>query len=142
MDSNTYTIEDIAQMTGLSSRTIRTYRKMGLLEGALQGNAWTFTPEQVGQLLNDPYVQGAMEAKRNAIWTDFLRNTGKQVPSLCTAVDFPAADPQTAEALLDRLLAHLPAGVRMSYSYDHRRNLVRIYLSGPKDLILPVLAAL
>ena len=41
-----------------------------------------------------------------------------------------------------RVLEQLPAGVRMSYCYDHRRNLVRIYLSGPKDLILPVLAAL
>lgn len=142
MDPNTYTIEDIAQMTGLSSRTIRTYRKMGLLEGTLQGNAWTFTPEQVGKLLNEPYVQGAMEAKRNAIWTDFLQDTGKQVPSLCTTADFPVADALGANALLDRLLEHLPAGVRMKYSYDHRRNLVRIYLSGPKDLILPVLAAL
>lgn len=47
MDRETYTIEDVAQMTGLSSRTIRTYRKMGLLGGALQGNTWTFTPEQV-----------------------------------------------------------------------------------------------
>ena len=27
MDPETYTIEDVAQMTGLSSRTIRTYRK-------------------------------------------------------------------------------------------------------------------
>ncbi len=27
MDRETYTIEDVAQMTGLSSRTIRTYRK-------------------------------------------------------------------------------------------------------------------
>ena len=114
MDRETYTIEDVAQMTGLSSRTIRTYRKMGLLEGALQGNTWTFTPEQVGKLLNEPYVQGAIEAKRNAIWTGFLQDTGKQVP----------------------------AGVRMNYCYDHRRNLVRIYLSGPKDLILPVLTAL
>jgi len=142
MDPETYTIEDVAQMTGLSSRTIRTYRKMGLLEGALQGNTWTFTPEQVGKLLNEPYVQGAMEAKRNAIWTDFLQDTGKQVPSLCTTADFPVTDAQGANALLDRLLEQLPAGVRMSYCYDHRRNLVRIYLSGPKDLILPVLAAL
>ena len=133
MDRETYTIEDVAQMTGLSSRTIRTYRKMGLLGGALQGNTWTFTPEQVGKLLNEPYVQGAIEAKRNAIWTGFLQDTGKQVPSLCTTADFPATDAQGANALLDRLLEQLPAGVRMNYCYDHRRNLVRIYLSGPKD---------
>lgn len=142
MGRETYTIEDVAQMTGLSSRTIRTYRKMGLLEGALQGNTWTFTPEQVGKLLNEPYVQGAIEAKRNAIWTDFLQDTGKQVPSLCTTADFPVTGAQGANALLDRLLEQLPAGVRMNYCYDHRRNLVRIYLSGPKDLILPVLTAL
>ena len=49
MDRETYTIEDVAQMTGLSSRTIRTYRKMGLLEGALQGNTWTFTPRAGGK---------------------------------------------------------------------------------------------
>ena len=142
MDRETYTIEDVAQMTGLSSRTISTYRKMGLLEGALQGNTWTFTPEQVGKLLNEPYVQGAIEAKRNAIWTGFLQDTGKQVPSLCTTADFPATDAQGANALLDRLLEQLPAGVRMNYCYDHSRNLVRIYLSGPTDQILPVLTAL
>ena len=142
MGRETYTIEDVAQMTGLSSRTIRTYRKMGLLDGALQGNTWTFTPEQVGKLLNEPYAQGAIEAKRNAIWTDVLQDTGKQVPSLCTTADFPVTGAQGANALLDRLLEQLPAGVRMNYCYDHRRNLVRIYLSGPKDLILPVLTAL
>lgn len=142
MAPETYTIADIAQITGLSSRTIRTYRKMGLLEGTLQGGAWTFTQEQVGKLLEEPYVKGAMEAKRNAIWTDFLLDMGKQIPSLCTAADFPVTDSQGAKALLDRLLEQLPAGVQMNYCYDPHRNLVRIHLSGPKALVLPVLTAL
>ena len=60
MAPETYTIADIAQITGLSSRTIRTYRKMGLLEGTLQNGTWTFTQEQVGKLLEEPYVKGAI----------------------------------------------------------------------------------
>ena len=38
-----YTIEDIANMTRLTSRTIRNYLKDGILEGKKIGGQWRFT---------------------------------------------------------------------------------------------------
>ncbi|MGM8370207.1 helix-turn-helix domain-containing protein, partial (plasmid) [Clostridium perfringens] len=38
-----YTIEDIAKMTRLTSRTIRNYLKDGILEGKKIGGQWRFT---------------------------------------------------------------------------------------------------
>lgn len=38
-----YTINDIATMTGLTTRTVRNYMKLGLLEGEKVDGVWQIT---------------------------------------------------------------------------------------------------
>lgn len=47
----TYTIQDLAAMTGLNERTIRGYLAGGQLQGSKVGGAWRFTPEQFDDFL-------------------------------------------------------------------------------------------
>ena len=49
--TETYTIQDIAGMTGLNERTIRSYLADGLLKGEKTDGAWRFTAEQFGDFL-------------------------------------------------------------------------------------------
>ena len=48
-----YTVEDIATMTSLTSRTIRNYIKDGLLKGRKIGGQWRFTEEDIKDLMNN-----------------------------------------------------------------------------------------
>jgi len=46
-----YTVEDIAHMTSLTSRTIRNYLKDGVLKGSKIGGQWRFTEDNFKELL-------------------------------------------------------------------------------------------
>lgn len=53
---DTYTINDVALMTGLTTRTLRTYITMGFLSGTKADGAWSFTPEQIEAFTQNPAV--------------------------------------------------------------------------------------
>ena len=70
--AETYTIQDIAGMTGLNERTIRSYLADGLLKGEKTDGAWRFTAEQFGDFLRQDMVRASVQAKANAVVYDFL----------------------------------------------------------------------
>jgi excisionase family DNA binding protein len=51
-----YTVEDIAKMTSLTSRTIRNYLKEGMLKGKKIGGQWRFTKEDIGNFMDNGTV--------------------------------------------------------------------------------------
>ena len=69
---STYTINDIATMTGLSTRTVREYMKLGFLSGEKENGVWRFTGEAVGALFANSAVTPSIKAKRNALVYDFM----------------------------------------------------------------------
>ena len=48
-----YTINDIATMTGLTTRTVRNYIKLGLLDGEKMDGIWQFSIEAVSAFMAD-----------------------------------------------------------------------------------------
>ncbi len=145
MGPEQYSIQDIAMLTMLSDRTIRNYLRMGLLSGRKRGGKWNFSAQEISQFLDDPFVRQALEAKRAAMVSDFLAESHQTTAAVCVVADFPASD--AAETLrLQQLLIHLvnqaDGTVRMNCSYHPRQRQVRVYLSGSKDQILPILNAL
>jgi len=54
-----YTVEDIANMTMMTSRTIRNYLKEGILKGKKIGGQWRFTEEDIRRFLDN----GALKAE-------------------------------------------------------------------------------
>lgn len=138
-----YTIADLAQMTMLSDKTIRNYIRQGILRGTMEGGRWYFTGEEFSRFCEDPAVQPALQAKGQRIWAEFHRDTAKTVPSLCATADFPTPTADAAAVLRNKVLALVDAtAVEMRYTYDHRKKLTRIMLSGPLGTVLTVLEGL
>ncbi len=54
-----YTAEDVAQITGLTLRTIRNYIKSGKLKGRRVGVQWRFTAEDINALFETPEEHSA-----------------------------------------------------------------------------------
>lgn len=139
-----YTIEDLAVFTGLSDRTLRSYLKEGRLTGTKEEGAWRFSPEDLGQLLQDGAARRAIEANRNALVYDFMLGAAAE-DHCCVIRDIPMAE-EGEEPLRTRLLERVnreEGRVRLSYSYgvDRRgQGSARIILTGLTALVRQILA--
>ena len=91
-----FSINDLAMITGLSTRTIRTYITTGFLSGEKIDGAWVFTHEQVLAFIENKAVQLSIKAKKNAIVFDFLGTKPYNNDKMCTILDLAAKEALTA----------------------------------------------
>ena len=118
-----YTVDDIAQMTALTTRTIRNYLRNGTLKGRKIGGQWRFTQADVQALLERGAVITEMRAIQRQSVLDFIDgvNTGVQgTMQICTIVDLYASR-EEATRKSDALCALVNAsqGESLTYHYDY-----------------------
>ena len=58
LDEKLYTVADVAQVTGMTSRTIRNYLKDGTLTGQKIGVQWRFTEDEIKKLFSRQILHG------------------------------------------------------------------------------------
>ena len=135
-----YTINHVALMSGLSSRTIRNYMKMGLIEGELINGVWHFTAEAVGDFFATPSVAPAIQAKRNALIFDFLADDYKQQDEMCAVLDERVTLEEAnamSEFFCDAINRAWQGVVRFGFSFNGTR--ARAILTGPVDAVQQLL---
>ena len=131
-----YTINHVALMSGLSSRTIRNYMKMGFLEGEMINGVWHFSAEALGDFFGNPNVAQAIRAKRNALIYDFLSDDCKRGDAMCTVIDNRATlDEANA---MSEFFCHVinTEGldcIRLGFSFNGTH--ARAILTGPEDAV-------
>lgn len=136
----TYTIQDVAVMTGLNERTIRSYLAGGQLQGEKVDGAWRFTPEQFAGFLEQDMVRSSVRAKANAIVYDFLIAGRRKEGAACLILDQPVAEdgePGLREALTEQVNA-----LELRWAYRYRDGMARSILSGPPAALGELLARL
>lgn len=62
----TYTMQDVAAMTGLTTRTLRSYQQQGFLRGEKENGVWRFTDEALEGFFQNPAVLPAIRAGSTA----------------------------------------------------------------------------
>lgn len=125
----TYTIQDIAGMTDLNERTIRSYLADGQLQGEKVDGAWRFTAEQFGSFLAQDMVRSSVQAKANAVVYDFLITDRRKESAACLILDQPVAEdrePGLREALTEQVNR-----LELRWAYRYRDGMARSILSGP-----------
>jgi len=135
-----YTINDIATMTGLTTRTVRNYIKMGLLEGEKIDGTWQFTIEAVSTFMADKNVQPSIQAKKNGVVFDFLANTYKKVNEICTILDFPVSEEEAMEisAFFCKEVS-APGVENMKFNFSYSNGLARVILKGNEDFVSEIM---
>ena len=131
-----YTINHVALMSGLSSRTIRNYMKMGFIEGEMINGVWHFSAEAVGDFFANPNVMPAIRAKRNALIFDFLADDSKQRDEMCTVIDERATLEEAnaiSEFFCDAINRDWSGIIRFGFTFNENR--VRVILTGPEDAV-------
>lgn len=136
--AETYTIQDIAGMTGLNERTIRSYLADGLLKGEKTDGAWRFTAEQFGDFLRQDMVRASVQAKANAVVYDFLITDRRKESAACLILDQPLAEDQ--EPGLREALSEQVNRLELRWAYRYQDGMARSILSGPPAALGELLA--
>ena len=140
MMAETYTIQDIAGMTGLNERTIRSYLADGLLKGEKTDGAWRFTAEHFGDFLRQDMVRASVQAKANAVVYDFLITDRRKESAACLILDQPSAEDQEPE--LREALSEQVNRLELRWAYRYQDGMARSILSGPPAALGELLARL
>ena len=140
MMTETYTIQDIAGMTGLNERTIRSYLADGLLKGEKTDGAWRFTAGQFGDFLRQDMIRASVQAKANGVVYDFLMTDRRKESAACLILDQPSAEDQ--EPGLREALSEQVNRLALRWAYRYRDGMARSILSGPLAALGELLARL
>lgn len=119
-----YTVEDVARLTGLTTRTIRNYLKSGALHGQKVGAQWRFTQQDVDALFR--------EAEPDPV-AAFLHTKAHSAPAACAIVDLPAPDEAALAPQLQKLEEKLTTYAEppvYQYHYDQAAGCARFIFSG------------
>ncbi len=136
-----YTLNDLALMTGLTTRTLRNYLKMGVLKGERMEGVWKFTEEDVAEFFDNPYVISGVQAKNRAVVFDFLAENKKQTNEICTIIDL-CVDQREAEEVAAFFCEKMNnREERIKVSFEKNGTYVRVILRGFEDTVMEILNA-
>ena len=137
--SRHYTIRDLCMFTGLTDRTIRNYLSNGILQGEMMDRVWYFTQEQAEAFLRHPAVVPSIQAKRNAVVTDFMLDSYKKSEQMCVVWDLPGMHGIETSFFFTNLICNNPNLRNFNYSFEESEKGIRIILKGESKDILPLL---
>lgn len=135
-----YNIDDLAMMTGLTTRTLRNYIKNGVLHGEKKAGKWQFTEEDFAAFLCDAAVKQTLRARRNAVVSDFLSETAKKADAACVIMDFAATD-EEGERIADFFSAGVNQLVGVQFCYSRQRGMSRVILTGERELVTELISS-
>lgn len=136
-----YNLNDLAMMTGLTTRTLRNYIKLGTLSGEKIDGSWRFTDEAVDAFFADGGVKQSLRAHRHAAVYDFLADTSKKTNRACVILDFAVPDEEGEEIsafFCDKVNRD---GADITFSYSRDRGLSRVILSGGEEQVADIVKA-
>ncbi|MGN0745559.1 MAG: MerR family transcriptional regulator [Aristaeellaceae bacterium] len=135
-----FTLAQLAEMTLLTERTLRTYLRTGLLAGEKTPRGWRFTREQAFAFMGSAAVRRAMRANRMAQAEDFLHRRMDTAGQTCAVTDVPVDDDAAARLMDAALALAAEGGVRMVWYWEG--GMARILLRGETARVAAALTAL
>lgn len=77
-----YTIEDLANISNLTTRTIRNYINLKILKGNKEDNKWVFSEEECLNFFNNQMVKHSIEAKAFSLVIDEFNSPSDTITSI------------------------------------------------------------
>lgn len=133
-----YTVDDIATMTLLTTRTIRTYLKDGLLTGRKVGGQWRFTRKDIERLFENSTAMKDITDTHLQEVTDFMDGVNTDLNGeiqICSVADY-YTDRDTAARLTEafsNIISGSQGSNRFYYDYHEDQKKARYtFLGNPK----------
>lgn len=136
-----YTINEVAVMTGFTTRSLRLFIQQGFLEGEKIDGKWSFTVEQLEAFISNPNIKAGIKIKNNALVYDFLADFEKSESKTCIILDFHISSNVEFEEI-STFFCTAMSDENVSASkmkLERQNNSVRLILTGPEDFIADVM---
>lgn len=104
LEQKLYTVADVAELTGLTSRTIRNYLKDGTLRGRKIGVQWRFTEEDINRLFSEVDGEGQKVIHTEDVISAFVKETERKEPVGCLLLDIPFGESNDKREYKERFL--------------------------------------
>lgn len=130
----TYTLNDIAMMTGFTERTLRTYLKNGLLKGEKTKGIWSFPAASVDAFFQEPYVKEGLRIKRSAAIFDFLADRKKKNPRTCVILDLPCSLSE-GNGISDFFCRQMEKARDVQFTFDWDGGMSRVIICGAEEQV-------
>lgn len=140
-----YSVEEIAQMTSVTTRTIRNYLRNGILKGKKIGGQWRFSLEDIEAMINQ--TNGTSLENSRHIVRDFLDSAYASFPqsiSVCTIADVPCTREKASQISKTLCALWNQPTSRGTFRYDYLEDeqTARYTLIAPLELVQAALAIL
>lgn len=136
----TYSLNDLAEMTGFTTRTLRNYLNQGLLKGEKRDGAWQFTAENLDQFFREPFVKEGLRIRHSSLVFDFMADRDKKEARTCIVLDLPAS-PEKATAISAFFCNRMKSAADARFTFDFGGRLCRVILTGGADSIAEIMKA-
>lgn len=146
-----YTVDDIADFTNLTTRTIRNYLKEGILKGKKIGGQWRFTKQNIDELLNDNNAKVEMIDTNNQFLMDFVNGINTDISGelqICTIVDYYCPVIEFASQLSQNFSDVISGSTdnknyaKYNYYYNEHEQKARYIFFGTPDYIIKTMEIL
>lgn len=136
----TYNLNDLALMTGFTTRTLRNYLLSGVLKGEKIDGVWRFTPEDLDRFFSEPFVKEGIRIKRSAVVFDFLACKDRKKARTCVILDIPATLKQ-ANAISSFFCDKMNDASDVVFTFDWDKGFCRVILSGDAEQVAALVRA-
>lgn len=136
-----YNLNQLALITGLTTRTLRNHLKQGVLKGEKTDGNWSFTEEELEEYIGDPAVKKAISAKHHAVVYDFLADPYKKTNRICAILDFPVSTEEAMNISAFFCKKINECGSDVEFRFINEKNLARFILSGSEDQVAAFMKA-
>lgn len=136
----TYDLNELAMMTGFTTRTLRNYLTQGLLQGNKVNGTWQFTAEEIDAFFSEPYVKEGLRIKRTNNVFDFLSDRYKKEKRTCVILDIPASRKEGME-VSDFFCRQMETAADVLFTFDWDKDSCRVILSGAEPQVMKILQA-
>lgn len=133
-----YTIEQLSLITGLTTRTLRSYLKSGILQGGKETGIWQFTEQQASDFLLHPSVRPSIQAKQNAIVYDFLAGQDQTENESCILLNRTAEEAE-ARAMADFFCRETSKLSHIRFAFSYASGKARYILKGAEGDIRSIM---
>ena len=129
-----YTIDELATMTMLTTRTLRNYISQGLLKGDKTDGSWKFSTEDLDSFFKEDIIIQSIQSKKNGMVYEYMSDDSKNENMVCSLYDFINLRSDEAEHIYEKIVnlvnSNNHGNIRFSYTYNIKKKTVRITLIG------------
>lgn len=134
-----FTLNELAKFTGLTTRTIRNYLNIGLIQGEKINGKWQFDEKELDRILTDPYIKLSIQSKKKGLVESFLLDDQKKTNEMCVILDSiqTTEERNTTIQFLNEFLNRSECSIHISF--EQTKEHARLIVSGAEAAVLDFL---